>query len=441
MMVYDPDAECYVWEDAVPTGYTTDHSSTSKLFVEKNTGYADITNSKPNATKPEYGSLTLSKLVYLNDKLIPDNMRSDDVFTFTVTLKPDSDESTLPVKARYGGIEFHQNTEGTALVGTVVITKTVQDPDKEGTEYGIVLSRIPKNWTYSIAEDTTADIADGRSFSAEYSEVGVITAGDIETGTDSSTKKIEKDTTDANGTVTQYNKRVTWRNDIKKADLVLMKSLERKEDDGSGTLTDKALTETDKSTEYAFTVAFTGLYPKAKYSYQIGSDTADFTAEPDGTQTLTVRLKHGSKVKFSDLPIGTVYSVSETLPSEPNSTYRTKWSKYEGDDASYYASASAANADAEGLSMTDRLDKYEWVRFDNTKITQKTIDVNVEKLWFADWYGEAGYQNSAETALVTIQRNDGMHTVTPDDSTRRLTAPMHGRTHSPIFRSRWTERM
>ena len=70
MMVYDPDAECYVWEATVPSGYTSDHDKTSKLFVEKNTGYAEITNSKPDAPAPVYGSLALSKLVYLDNKLI-----------------------------------------------------------------------------------------------------------------------------------------------------------------------------------------------------------------------------------------------------------------------------------------------------------------------------------------------------------------------------------
>ena len=99
MMVYDPDAECYVWEDTVPSGYTSDHDRTSKLFVEKNTGYAEITNSKPDAPAPVYGSLALSKLVYLDNKLIPDNMRPDDEFTFTVTLTPKSGDT---VPARFG---------------------------------------------------------------------------------------------------------------------------------------------------------------------------------------------------------------------------------------------------------------------------------------------------------------------------------------------------
>lgn len=419
MMVYDPDAECYVWEDTVPSGYTTDHNSASKLFVEKNTGYAEITNSKPNAPAPVYGSLALSKLVYLDNKLIPDNMRPDDEFTFKVTLTPKSGD-TVPAKARYGGIEFERNTAGTALVGTVVISKTVQDTDKDGTEYGIVLSRIPVGWTYSISEDSTSQITDGRLFSADYSDGSVITAGDIITGTDGSTGTIAEDTKDTDGNITQYNKRVTWRNDIKKSDLVLMKSLERKEDDGSDGMTDKELTATDKATEYAFTVAFTGLYPKAEYSYIIGSKTAKFTTDANGSQTLTVMLKHNSSVKFNDLPIGTIYNVSENIPIESDITYKTKWSRYEGDVENYYTAASAANADAENSSMADRLDKYEWVRFDNTKITKKTIDVNVEKFWFADWYGEAGHETSVETALVTIQRNDGMHTVTPDDSIRTL---------------------
>ena len=419
MMVYDPDAECYVWEETVPTGYTSDHDNKSKLFVEKNTGYADITNSKPNVPAPEYGSLALSKLVYLDNKLIPDNMRPDDEFTFKVTLTPKSGDA-VPVKARYGGIEFEQNADRTALVGTVAITKTVQNTDQEGTEYGIVLSRIPVGWTYSISEDNTAQITDGRIFSADYSDGGVINTGDIITGKDESTGTIAADTKDTDGNITQYNKRVTWRNDIKKSELVLMKSLERKEDDGSGDLTNKDLTETDKSAEYAFNVVLTGLYPNAEYSYTIGSENIGFTADANGSKTLTVMLKHGSSVKFKDLPVGTVYNISESIPNEANITYMTKWSRYEGNDESYYASSPAANADSENTTITDRLDKYEWVRFDNTKITQKTIDVNVEKFWFADWNGESGAKNSAETALVTIQRNDGMHTVTPDDSIRTL---------------------
>ena len=409
MMVYDPDAECYVWEDTIPTGYTTDHDSSNKLFVEKDTGYADITNTKPGETPPEYGSLALSKLVYLNGQLIPDNMRADDEFTFTVTLTPPTGE-TVPNKARYGGIEFVKNAGGTALEGTVRITKTVQDTNEDGTEYGIVLSRIPVGWTYSIAENSKA----------EFTDKGDITEGDIETGTDPSTGTIASDIKDTDGNITQYGKRVTWKNDVDSADLVLMKNLERKEDDGSGNLTDKELSDTDKTTDYGFTVVLTGLYPNAGYSYTIGSDTTQFTADENGTQTLTLTLRHGSSVKFNDLPLGTVYSVSESIPSESGITYETTWSRYEGDDESYYTAFTAANADAQNTEMSDRLDKFEWVRFDNTKITQKTVDVNVEKFWFADWYGESGYETSVETALVTLQRNDGMYTVTPDDGTRTL---------------------
>ena len=418
MMVYDPDAECYVWEDTVPNGYTSDHDSASKLFVEKNTGYADITNSKPDAKQPTYGSLALSKLVYLDNEVIPDNMRTDDEFTFTVTLTPD--KGTVPNKARYGGIEFVKNSDGTALVGTVVISKTVQDTEKDGTEYGIVLTRIPVGWTYSISEDNTAQITDGRIFSADYSDGGVITTGDIITGKDESTGTIDEDIKDTDGNITQYSKCVTWRNDIKKSDLILMKSLERKEDDGSGNLTPKDLTVTDQATKYAFTVTFTGLYPKGRYTYIQDSEPVEFFADDNGMQSLPVYLKAGDSVRFKNIPVGTVYNISESIPNEANITYMTKWSRYEGNDESYYASSPAANADSENTTITDRLDKYEWVRFDNTKITQKTIDVNVEKFWFADWYGESGAENSAETALVTIQRNDGMHTVTPDDSIRTL---------------------
>lgn len=420
MLVYDPDAKCYVWEDkkiSYTSGsetkyYICDHESATRLEVPENTGTAEITNKKENVEEPEYGTLAISKQIYLNDSVVPANMRGSDQFTFTVTLTPTASE-TVPNRARYGGIEFIKS--GNSLVGTVKISKTVQNENTEGTDYGVLLTKIPVDWTYSITEDSTGELVTGRAFTADYTDSGAITDDDtVVTGDSAASGTIVKDGADAENKPV-YNNRVTWKNDLKRADLVLMKKLTRQEDNGSG-LTGKELTDTDKNTGYQFSVSLTGLLPSTDYSYTTAlAGAQSFTSDADGSAVVTVVLKDGEQAEFSDLPIGTVYSFEETVPDEANVTYETTWNKYEG----AYSEGTAPSS-AQQSYMSDRLDENEWVRFDNNKITKKTVDVNVEKFWFADWAGQSDAENSAETAVVTLQRNDGMYTVTPDDSTRTL---------------------
>ena len=438
MMVYDKDALCYVWEDEkIPYTvngstkyYECDHDSTSKLEVQEKTGYAEITNKREGETDPEYGSLAISKSIFLGNEELPENMRRDDEFTFIVTITPKEDV-TAPNKAIYGGVTFVKDTAENKLVGKVTITRTIQDESIDGTEYGTVLTRIPEGWTYSITEDPDAEIAQGRSCSQDYTDKGAVTAQGTITGNDPASGTIVKDTQEmdpeSNKVTAVCENHVTWRNDLRSTDLVITKQLARLEKGENDTEIPKALTESDREYQYGFKAALSGLYPDKTYSYtcydanDAQTQTAMFTADEGGMAAMQLKLRHSEKIKFNDLPIGAVYTIEEQLPEQSNTSYRTQWSRFESDAA--ITEETAVTMEDEGTAISDRLDKHELVRFDNTKITEKTIDVNVEKFWFAD---DSEKKAEADVAVVTLQRNNGMYVETPDDDSARTLDSSNG---------------
>ena len=60
--------------------------------------------------------------------------------------------------------------------------------------------------------------------------------------------------------------------------------------------------------EFAFNIAMSKLDKNAVYTLSNGTQ---FTTDQNGTVNLTLMLKHGDSVKFSDLPVGAEYTVSE----------------------------------------------------------------------------------------------------------------------------------
>ena len=65
-----------------------------------------------------------------------------------------------------------------------------------------------------------------------------------------------------------------------------------------------------KSTDakFSFNVSMQNLDKNAVYTL---SDGTSFTSDINGSANLTIQLAHGESVKFSDLPVDTVYTVSE----------------------------------------------------------------------------------------------------------------------------------
>ena len=83
---------------------------------------------------------------------------------------------------------------------------------------------------------------------------------------------------------------------------------ETERDTGSFTLKKLINGKTTTDNEFAFNIAMSKLDKNAVYTLSNGTQ---FTTDQNGTVNLTLMLKHGDSVKFSDLPVGAEYTVSE----------------------------------------------------------------------------------------------------------------------------------
>ena len=83
---------------------------------------------------------------------------------------------------------------------------------------------------------------------------------------------------------------------------------ETERDTGSFTLKKLINGKTTTDNEFAFNIAMSKLDKNAVYTLSNGTQ---FTTDQNGTVNLTLMLKHGDSVKFSDLPVGAEDTVSE----------------------------------------------------------------------------------------------------------------------------------
>ena len=83
---------------------------------------------------------------------------------------------------------------------------------------------------------------------------------------------------------------------------------ETERETGSFTLKKLINGKTTTDNEFAFNIAMSKLDKNAVYTL---SDGTQFTTDQNGTVNLTLTLKHGDSVTFSDLPVGAEYTVSE----------------------------------------------------------------------------------------------------------------------------------
>ncbi len=423
MTVYDPMAECYVWEDKI-SGYTTDHGSGAKLHVEKDTGNATIKNTKDGETPPELGSLVLAKEIFDGESRLADGLRTEDEFEFTIKLEKGKSATELPNKVNYGGVTFtrQETAEGTAYLQATVNLKRVTTEtinEKSVIKNRIILSDIPVGYTYSISEASTTD--DG------YTDGGAITADGIMTpngngidqfGVDGSTGTIALDTKDsATGDITAYGRSVTWKNTIDMATLSIEKQLTRKVKTGN-TIEDADITSTDKLLRYEFKVSLGGLIPGKDYYYSDMDHPTDnkgsFIADDAGSAVVTIYLKHGETADVYDLPVKSTYSVKETVPEEKGAEYTAEYNVYENGGLVDEKTGESFETAVEDLDKTS-----EKVTFNNTKTTEKTIDIDVQKVWIGDT------ENDRKDIDVYVQRVSGTRIETPDDGQggkRTLTA-------------------
>ena len=91
------------------------------------------------------------------------------------------------------------------------------------------------------------------------------------------------------------------------ADFKNTKRPEEEKETGGFTIT-KAVNGKSTDAKFSFNVSMQNLDKNADYPL---SDGTSFTSDINGSANLTIQLAHGESVKFSDLPVGTVYTVSE----------------------------------------------------------------------------------------------------------------------------------
>lgn len=359
MKVFDVAADYYIWEEPLPgfscdldnnTGYTVIHYPTKKNVV--------ITNTR---TTDDSCSLTLRKVLTgaVNDYPSEDFANRDYHFTVTlsgsglagkkvfghttftdgvahVTLKGGGMDTftNIPSGVSYSVTEQEENYGG--MIDTIYspagtlnadnknvtftvtnnvkpslksldITKTVL-PYEGGELDDDDLSRV---FTFNI--DLHADISG--VFGDLYFTAGKATAY-LKHGETAHITGIPS-TADSYTVTEVENSLYTCDKPVQEGELVAgetahadfknTKLPEEEKETGGFTIT-KTVNGKSTDAKFSFNVSMQNLDKNAVYPL---SDGTSFASDINGSANLTIQLAHGESVKFSDLPVGTVYTVSE----------------------------------------------------------------------------------------------------------------------------------
>ena len=344
--------ECDVEGDTVTFGFKSDGSGCGNGYgyyaVVTGDGMSDfsITNEEENVTKPEYGSLKLSKVVA--------GKGADPSQNFLFEINLTSTDSTLSDKLKgsttFGDVNFK---DGKA---------TIYLKDKDVVE----LRNIPVGVTWEIKEKPTEGYK---------TEVTAGTDSAIESGT--STGEIQKDVTTE----------VKYTNTKISSDPGGGETPE----DPTGSFKVKKLVENGRDTdEFYFSAALTGL--KAQKAYTVKITKADNTPKEDlpitsnaaGTAYVEFQLKNGEIAEFVDLPIGSNYQIKEDA-----NDYTASYEITDEDNSDNLKAVMSQNGNYESKkelsTQKETLDADEkaLITFTNSKPAPKadTVDIEVEKSW------------------------------------------------------------
>ena len=362
MKVFDADAKYYVWEEPIP-GFKCD------LVEGTGTGFAVINYpSQKNATitntrtTTNTCSLTLKKVLegnasdypeydlagmdyHFNVKLTGEGVAGEKVFGLTkftdgeatVTLKAGEQMTftNIPRGVEYsvteqlgenyqGVFDTTYSPSGTLTEDNSDVTFTVTNTIKPVTKsFDITKTVLPyeggelddddlsRVFTFNI--DLHADISG--VFGDLYFTAGKATAylkhgetahitgipspADSYTVTEVENSLYTCDKPEQSGTLTVgETAHVVFNN---------TKLPEEEKKTGGFTIT-KTVNGKSTDAKFSFNVSMQNLDKNAVYPL---SDGTSFTSDINGSANLTIQLAHGESVKFSDLPVGTVYTVSE----------------------------------------------------------------------------------------------------------------------------------
>ena len=342
----DPDAVYYGWEEKVPDGYKVVGKGERKDPAISNQPDFSITNEEETVTKPEYGSLKLSKVVAGEDIDPSQNF----LFEIKLTSADPALSDKLNGNITFGDVNFKDGKATVYLKHNDVVE----------------LRNIPAGVAWEIKEKAT-----------EGYKTEVVVGNDSATETDTSTGVIQKDATTE---VAYTNTKISSTPGGGETP-----------EDPTGSFKVKKVVENGSDTvEFYFSAALTGLKAQKVYTVKITNadntpkEELSITSNAAGTAYVQFQLKNGEIAEFVALPIGSNYQIKEDANDYTASYEITDEEKL--DNLKAVMSQNGNYEPKKELStQKETLDANEeaLITFTNSKPAPKadTVDIEVEKSW------------------------------------------------------------
>ena len=342
----DPDAVYYGWEEKVPDGYKVVGKGERKDPAISNQPDFSITNEEETVTKPEYGSLKLSKVVAGEDVDPSQNF----LFEIKLTSADPALSDKLNGNITFGDVNFKDGKATVYLKHNDVVE----------------LRNIPAGVAWEITEKAT-----------EGYKTEVVVGNDSATETDTSTGVIQKDATTE---VAYTNTKISSTPGGGETP-----------EDPTGSFKVKKVVENGSDTvEFYFSAALTGLKAQKVYTVKITNadntpkEELSITSNAAGTAYVQFQLKNGEIAEFVALPIGSNYQIKEDANDYTASYQITN----EGNPDNLKAVMSQnGNYEPKKELSTQKetldADEKALITFTNSKPAPKenTIDIEVKKSW------------------------------------------------------------
>lgn len=342
----DPDAVYYGWEEKVPDGYKVVGKGERKDPAISNQPDFSITNEEETVTKPEYGSLKLSKVVAGEDVDPSQNF----LFEIKLTSADPALSDKLNGNITFGDVNFKDGKATVYLKHNDVVE----------------LRNIPAGVAWEIKEKAT-----------EGYKTEVVVGNDSATETDTSTGVIQKDATTE---VAYTNTKISSTPGGGETP-----------EDPTGSFKVKKVVENGSDTvEFYFSTALTGLKAQKVYTVKITNadntpkEELSITSNAAGTAYVQFQLKNGEIAEFVALPIGSNYQIKEDANDYTASYQITN----EGNPDNLKAVMSQnGNYEPKKELSTQKetldADEKALITFTNSKPAPKenTIDIEVKKSW------------------------------------------------------------
>lgn len=342
----DPDAVYYGWEEKVPDGYKVVGKGERKDPAISNQPDFSITNEEETVTKPEYGSLKLSKVVAGEDIDPSQNF----LFEIKLTSADPALSDKLNGNITFGDVNFKDGKATVYLKHNDVVE----------------LRNIPAGVAWEIKEKAT-----------EGYKTEVVVGNDSATETDTSTGVIQKDVTTE---VAYTNTKISSTPGGGETP-----------EDPTGSFKVKKVVENGSDTvEFYFSAALTGLKAQKVYTVKITNadntpkEELSITSNAAGTAYVQFQLKNGEIAEFVALPIGSNYQIKEDA-----NDYTASYKITDEENSENLKAVMSQNGNYESKkelsTQKETLDADEkaLITFTNSKPAPKedTVDIEVEKSW------------------------------------------------------------